>query len=137
MNSVLLTPFTKEEVQKALFASNQGPCPDGFNVQFFQDAWDIIGDDLSQKILKVLNKGESMNNWNSTIITLIHKIRDARSMKDYRPVSLCNVSYKIVARAITNRFRRELDHIIDLSKSAFISGRLITDNILIGYECMH
>lgn len=54
-------------------------------------------------------------------------------MKDYRPTSLCNV----VARAITNRLKNTLGNIIDPHQSAFILGRSITDDILLGYECMH
>lgn len=45
--------------------------------------------------------------------------------------------YKMVVRAITNRFRTILGKIIDPDQSAFILGHLITDNILLGYECMH
>lgn len=58
-------------------------------------------------------------------------------MKDYMPFSLCNVCYKIVARALTNRLRTILDGAITESQSAFVPGRLITDNIIIGFEAIH
>lgn len=58
-------------------------------------------------------------------------------MKDFRPISLCNVSYKVIARTITNRLKLVLGNIIDPQQSAFIPGRSIMDNVLIGYECMH
>lgn len=57
-------------------------------------------------------------------------------MKDYRPISMCNVIYKTVACAITTRFRLVLGKIINPSHSAFIPGHLVMNNVLIGYECI-
>lgn len=59
------------------------------------------------------------------------------SLKEFRPISLCNTCYKIVARAITNRFRPIMAQIIDSFQIAFIPGRLIFDNVVVGFECMH
>lgn len=58
-------------------------------------------------------------------------------MKVFRHISLCNVNYKIAARAISNKLKSILDSIIDPHQSDFILGRAITDNIIIGFECMH
>lgn len=72
-----------------------------------------------------------MRRWNEIMVTLIPKLKKPERVKDYRPISLCNVSCKIVARAITNRLRVIMDKIIDQSQNTFVPGRLIIDNIKI------
>ncbi|KAK2661828.1 hypothetical protein Ddye_000402 [Dipteronia dyeriana] len=57
-------------------------------------------------------------------------------MGDFRPISLCNLNYKVIAKAMTNRLRGVLDVIISEAQCAFIPGRLISDNTIIGFECL-
>lgn len=71
------------------------------------------------------------------MVTLIPKTKEPDSVMDLCLISLYNVSYKIIAMEITNRLQITLGNIIDPHQSAFIPGRLITDNILLGYERMH
>lgn len=68
---------------------------------------------------------------------LIPKSRQARLVSNYRSISLCNVSYKIVTKVIANRMKFILNDIIDECQSAFISGRFISDNMIIGQETLH
>ncbi|KAH1122569.1 hypothetical protein J1N35_005729 [Gossypium stocksii] len=57
-------------------------------------------------------------------------------MKQFRPISLCNVIYKVMAKTIANRLRRVIEKCIDVTQSTFVPGRLISDNVLLVYEML-
>lgn len=139
MNQFLDAAFSDEEIKKAAFdiSPTKAPGPDGYSACFFHEAWCAIEPEVYKKLKEVLNRMRSPEEWNETVIALIPKKKKLEKMRDFCPISLCNIIYKIAAKAIANRWRKVLDEFIDVNQSVFIPGRLITDNILIAFECMH
>jgi hypothetical protein len=114
----------------------KAPGPDGYPARFFQRNWGLLKEEIICAVRAFFQTGEMPDGINDTAIVLIPKTKEASSLKDYRPISLCNVIYKIISKCIANRLRPLLDDIISPTQSAFIPGRMITDNALIAFECI-
>jgi hypothetical protein len=89
---------------------------------FFQRHWDLLKDDLAPAVFDFLNGGELSVGMNDTTITLIAKEWNPQYISQYRPISLCQVIYKIAAESIFNRMRGMLDEVIGEKQSAFVLG---------------
>ena len=92
---------------------------------------------MVEEVLEVLDGGPMPDCWNDTTIVLIPKKRKPERIKDLRPISLCSVIYKLISKVLANRLKLILPDVISPAQSAFVPGRLITDNILIAYEMTH
>ena len=88
-------------------------------------------------VLNALNSGMSFDVINKTNIALILKTNNPKRMTDFRPISLCNVIYKLISKTLANRLKVFLPLIITENQSAFIVDRLITNNVLLVYELVH
>ena len=139
MNEALTCPYSREEVEVAIkqMAPLKAPGLDGMPPVFYQTFWLNIGVEVSDAVLSSLNSGTLLKSINHTFITLIPKVNNPESVAQFRPISLCNVIYKILSKVIVNRLKPILKSIISETQSAFVADRLIIDNILIAFESLH
>lgn len=138
-NLMLKSPYTKKELCEALkeMGSTKALGEDGFPALFYQKCWSIIGDEVAMYCLQVLNEGMDLSPINKTNIVLIPKITNPTNITQFKPISLCNVLYKLIAKVITNQLRIVITKCIDSAQSAFVPGRLISDNVLLAYELLY
>lgn len=139
MNALLIKQFTEEDITYAvnMMAPLKAPGIDGFPAIFFQRYWHLIGSEISSYSLFVLNGHYEMEAINKTRIVLIPKVDKPKNLSHFRPISLCNVVYKIIAKTLVHRMSAILGSCINENKGAFISGRHILENVLIAYEVLH
>ena len=139
MNKELLAEFKAVKVWKALkqMHPTKAPGRNNMSLLFFHKYWDVVGSDVISCVLEVLNSGVLPCELNETYISLIPKVASPQKITEFRPISLCNVVYKTISKVLENRLKRILREVIDESQSAFVSGRSITDNVLVAFETMH
>ncbi|KAK7855155.1 hypothetical protein CFP56_029352, partial [Quercus suber] len=100
--------FQADEVGAALkqMAPLTAPGPDGMSPVFYKSFWHIVGEDVTAVVLKALNTGVIPESLNSTFIALIPKIKHPKKVSDFRPISLCNVAYKLISKVVVNRLKK-------------------------------
>ena len=131
--------FQAEEVDQALrqMAPLTAPVLDSMSPIFYKTYWHIVGKDVTTMVLNALNSGVVHESLNPTFISLIPKIKNPKRVSNFQPISLCNVAYKLIAKVLVNRLKKILSNLVFESQSAFLSGRLISDNVLVAFETLH
>ncbi|XP_074304710.1 uncharacterized protein LOC141639512 [Silene latifolia] len=130
--------YTAKKVRRAVFqmGAMKSPGPDGIPAIFYQKCWHLIKKDFTKAVLSILNSGMVLREVNKTFIALIPKCDNPEEVKDYRPISLCNVFMRVVTKCITNRMTKIMGYLVGNFQNAFIAGRSITDNILLAHEAI-
>jgi exonuclease III len=138
-NRNLVAPVTAEEIKSALegMEPDKAPGPDGFSARFFISCWDIIQKDLIRMVKKSQTCAKLGGSTKSSFLALIPKEKGARCFSRFRPISLCNIGYKLITKIIANRLKSILPKIIPENQGGFVKGRHIQDNIILVQEAIH
>lgn len=132
-------PLDPEEIKHAMFGMGalKAPDLDGLNPLFFQSQWDVVGDSVVIMIQDCDKNLSKVKEINDTLIVLIPKLDRPSFTSHYRPISLCNVVYKTMTKAITNIIKGVLHKPVAPNQCSFIHGRHSYDNIVIAQEVFH
>eukprot|EP00253_Pinus_taeda_P022123 PITA_22123 len=136
---MLTAPISMNELRNALdsMEPDKAPGPDGFPVKFYLSCWAIIKNDLLRMVRKSQTCAKIGGGINSTFLALIPKEKGAADFNRFRPISLCNSSYKLITKIIADRLKKILPAIIPENQGGFIKGRKILDNIVLVQESVH
>jgi exonuclease III len=135
----LTAPFTIDEIKLVVFSlkHNSAPGPDGIPAEFFQDFWEIIHNDLWNLFKDFYNGALDIKRLNFGLVTLIPKIDNPTDMRNFRPICLLNVCYKIITKVLTNRLATCITTVISPNQYGFIKGRYIMDGVVSLNEILH
>ena len=126
-NECLVKLITKEEVHMALKQgkSSKTPGSDGIPHEFYLTFWELIGDEMVNVYNTILQRGSLCDSQKRGIIVLIPKKGNKEDMKNYRPISLLNYDYKLLARIITNRMKPLMPRLIHSAQNCGVNGKTI------------
>lgn len=130
---------TKEEVKQALFqfSGDKAPRLDGYPAGFYQKCWHIIGDEVLDALEAARNAGNFPKEINNTFLALIPKKENPSKWEEFKPISLCNMTYKLLSKIMANRLKKLLPVIISKEQTRFVPNRSILDGIIIVQEAIH
>ncbi|XP_021761169.1 uncharacterized protein LOC110726001 [Chenopodium quinoa] len=131
--------FSAAEVKKAMFNMHclKSPGTDGFTADSFQAYWEDVEELVVDSVQQFLRTGNTLKEWNQTLLVLISKVRVPEREGQFRPISLCNTVYKCISMCMVNRLKNILPGLISENQHAFIPSRYMEDNILLSHELMH
>ena len=136
--SLLNKPISSMGIEDTVFqlGPHKAPSSNGIPAFFYHEYWSIVKSDVNT-VQAFFHSGSLFKPLNHTFITLIPKVTYPEGVNHFKPISLCNVIYKIIFKILVNRLKPLMDKLITHFQNAFIKGRNIFDNILIAHEIMN
>ncbi|KAL0292611.1 UNVERIFIED_CONTAM: hypothetical protein Scaly_2581800 [Sesamum calycinum] len=134
-------PVQRSEIKEALFDINEdsAPGPDGFSSGFFKATWTVTGEDVCRAVMEFFNNGSLLKQLNTTLITLIPKVQLPTKVGDFRPISCCNVVYKIITKIMVKRMQLVLEKLVDNCRMHLFQGevyRIISSSLKNYYQAI-
>ena len=138
-NLDLIESITEEKIQHAIVQMNPYKAlgVDGSGASFFQKYWTLLKDHMCLAVQDFFHSDKTLKEFNHISIALIPKVDNPETSSQFRPISLCNTFYKVIAKILVNRMRPFLKWLIQLTHSAFVPHRAIHDNIFLAHEVIN
>ena len=106
--------------------NNKSPGNEGLTKEFYEMFWNEIKNPFMNSIMEAREKKELSTSQCQAVIKLIEKKeRDKRFIKNWCPISLLNVDYKIIAKALATRFKETLPKLISFQQTAYVRNRFV------------
>ena len=137
-NRELMRPITLEEVTKAVkqLPAGKAPGTDTIPAEFYQVLWNDIDKEVLSFAEESITQAHLAAELNVSKIALLPKSEDRSKVQNFRPISLLNTPYKIIAKILANRMKPLLHHWILPSQTGFVPNRCILENIFLAFEAM-
>jgi hypothetical protein len=138
-NEALMTLITQVEGDQAIqeLPTGKDPGPNGFTTDFFHSCWPMLREKVWNLVEESHNSGKVLPTLNSTILILIPKEERVTNPRNFRPIALCNVIYKIISKVIDLILKPILPFIISKEKSRYVKGREIMGSVIPIHEIIH
>ena len=135
LNFTEINECDNELSEKELYISlmsmqnNKSPGNDGLTKEFFVTFWEDIKDVFLNSCRTAKLKKELSTSQRQAVIKLIEKKdKDKRFIKNWRPISLLNVDYKIISKALASRLKKKLPNLISPQQTAYVENRFIGES---------
>ena len=123
--------ITSSECQKAikLMNNNKAPGSDGLTIEFYKTFWTDMSDTLIDSFNESFNMGHLSFSQNISILSIILKKGNPEKLKNYRPISLTNVDYRILAFTLALRLQNVRSTVVSSNQTGYIKKRFIGTNV--------
>ncbi len=129
----------EEECRKVIktMKRDKSPGNDGLSVEFYEKFWGVLCRHFLEAMNESYQREELSPSQRQAVITLIDKGSDRTLLKNWRPISLLNIDYKIASKVLASRLKEVLPKIIHENQAGYVKGRSILDNIRTISDIMH
>jgi hypothetical protein len=135
---MLSSPFSEKDVVSAIMSMKveSAPSPNELTVTFFRKFWRYPKKDFMQMVQDFNRNRLNLKRLNYCVITLVPKVKEANTVRQYKPIFLLNVDFKIFSKLLTDRITPLANGLISDSQSAFIKGRNILEGVVVLHEVL-
>lgn len=117
--------------------TDKAPGPDGFNVLFLKNCWNIVKDDIYKLCFDFFNGSLNLEAINNSFITLVPKVNNPTTINDFRSISLLNCILKIITKLMANCLQAKITPLIHANQYGFIKSGTIQDCLAWAFEYIY